>query len=160
MVAIADKLPGLFSKAVWFFEQNAWVKITGGDAAETGSGPGSYNIRNSVWHVNCCNPLVNGGGGWGIFNAVLGWQNSATYGSVIAYNVYWIFIIAGFLAMIFYEKHGHYPLMKPRSKTDEEAGSDSELDNRAGGAMVEHTAEKADLEEGQARSSTVRELTV
>ena len=29
-----------------------WNKITGGDAAETGSGPGSYDIRKTVWHVN------------------------------------------------------------------------------------------------------------
>jgi high-affinity iron transporter len=29
-----------------------WNKIIGGDAAETGSGAGSYDIRKSVWHVN------------------------------------------------------------------------------------------------------------
>lgn len=29
-----------------------WNKIVGGDAAETGAGPGSYDIRKSVWHVN------------------------------------------------------------------------------------------------------------
>lgn len=29
-----------------------WNSLTGGDAAETGSGPGSYDIRQSVWHVN------------------------------------------------------------------------------------------------------------
>lgn len=29
-----------------------WNKIIGGDAAETGVGPGSYDIRKSVWHVN------------------------------------------------------------------------------------------------------------
>jgi high-affinity Fe2+/Pb2+ permease len=27
----------------------------------------------SVWYVNRCNPELNGGGGWGIFNALLGW---------------------------------------------------------------------------------------
>lgn len=26
--------------------------MIGGDAAETGAGPGSYDIRKSVWHVN------------------------------------------------------------------------------------------------------------
>ena len=69
---------GLFSRAVWFFEAHNWNKITGGDAAETGSGAGSYDIRRSVWHVNCCNPELNGGGGWGVFNSLFGWQNSAT----------------------------------------------------------------------------------
>lgn len=29
-----------------------WNNILGGDAAEVGSGPGSYDIRKSVWHVN------------------------------------------------------------------------------------------------------------
>lgn len=46
--------------------------------------------------VQCCSPDLGGGGGWGVFNAILGWQNSATYGSVISYNVYWIFVMAGF----------------------------------------------------------------
>lgn len=49
-------------------------------------------------HVSqCCSPLDNGDGGWGIFNSLFGWQNSATYGSVISYNLYWVVVIAGFL---------------------------------------------------------------
>jgi high-affinity iron transporter len=43
---------GLFSKALGSFEQNAFNHLTGGDAAESGSGPGSYNIVKTVWHVN------------------------------------------------------------------------------------------------------------
>lgn len=43
---------GLFSRAVWSFEQQAWNKLVGGDAAEAGAGPGSYDIDRSVWHVN------------------------------------------------------------------------------------------------------------
>lgn len=43
---------GLFSRAVWFFQAQDWNNATGGDAAETGAGPGSYDIRQSVWHVN------------------------------------------------------------------------------------------------------------
>ncbi|CAN9119887.1 unnamed protein product [Alternaria alternata] len=87
---------GLFSKGVWNLEQNAWVKLAGEGAAEAGAGPGSYDIRKSVWHVNCCSPLENGDGGWGIFNSLFGWQNSATYGSVISYNLYWLVVIIGF----------------------------------------------------------------
>ena len=94
---------GLFSKAVWDFEINAWNHIIGGDASEVGSGPGSYDIRKSVWHVNCCNPELNGGGGWGIFNALLGWTNSATVGSVLAYNLYWILVIISFVLMRYFE---------------------------------------------------------
>lgn len=43
---------GLFSKAVWFFEAQQWNNAIGGDAIEVGSGPGSYDITKSVWHVN------------------------------------------------------------------------------------------------------------
>lgn len=43
---------GLFSRAVWYFEAQNWNNAVGGDAAETGAGPGSYDIDQSVWHVN------------------------------------------------------------------------------------------------------------
>lgn len=46
---------GLFSRAVWSFEQQQWNKLVGGDAAEAGAGPGSYDIDKSVWHVNVSN---------------------------------------------------------------------------------------------------------
>ncbi|RMZ92182.1 hypothetical protein DV736_g578, partial [Chaetothyriales sp. CBS 134916] len=105
---------GLFSRAVWYLEANDWNNLTGGDAAETGNGAGSYDIRRSVWHVNCCNPELNGGGGWGIFNALLGWQNSATYGSVISYCVYWIAVIIGFIFLRWAEKKGRLPWQKPK----------------------------------------------
>ena len=122
---------GLFSRGIWFLEADAWNKLTGGDAAETGSGPGSYDIRKSVWHVNCCNPELNGGGGWGIFNSLFGWQNSATYGSVIGYNVYWIFVILGFVLLRFKERKGRWPFMKakasaPATVQDKDSGSDDE----------------------------------
>lgn len=43
---------GLFSRAFWCFETQQWNKVIGGDAAELGDGPGSYDIDRSVWHVN------------------------------------------------------------------------------------------------------------
>lgn len=101
---------GLFSRAVWGFEQYIYNNQTGGDAAENGSGPGTYNIKLSVWHVNCCNPEIDSG--WDVFNSLLGWQNSATYGSVISYNMYWLFIIVTVLLMGYEEKHGHLPFLK------------------------------------------------
>ena len=119
-------MAGLFSKAVWDLEIHAWNRIIGGDAADVGSGPGSYDIRKSVWHVNCCNAEINGGGGWGIFNAILGWQNSATYGSVISYNLYWVAVIGWFWSMRYFEKHGHWPLMKPNPRYSDADGIDSD----------------------------------
>lgn len=43
---------GLFSRAVWDFEQAQWNKEVGGETQEFGAGPGSYDIDKSVWHVN------------------------------------------------------------------------------------------------------------
>jgi high-affinity iron transporter len=111
---------GLFSRGVWYFQNHQWGLMVGGDLSEAGSGPGSYNIRQSVWHVNCCNPKRHGGGGWGIFNSLFGWTNSATYGSVISYNMYWAAVIITFLAMRYNEVKGHWPLMKPKKGSDEE----------------------------------------
>ncbi|KAI1151112.1 iron permease FTR1/Fip1/EfeU [Nemania diffusa] len=102
---------GLFSRAVWYLENQQWNNLIGGDAAELGNGPGSYDIDKSVWHVNCCGPEYNGGGGWGIFNAILGWTNSATYGSVISYNLYWIAIMTSLVVMRYRELNGHWPLI-------------------------------------------------
>lgn len=132
---------GLFSRAVWYFENYEWSQIIGGDASETGSGAGSYDITKSVWHVNCCNPEMDGGGGWGIFNAILGWQNSATYGSVISYDIYWLVIICCFVAMRYHEKHGNLGALTPalscfglrKQKTESPAPSD--IEGSAGGVV-------------------------
>ncbi|ORY55097.1 iron permease FTR1/Fip1/EfeU [Pseudomassariella vexata] len=129
---------GLFSRSVWYFEQQKWNNIIGGDAAELGTGPGSYDIDKSVWHVNCCSPELNGGEGWGIFNAILGWTNSATYGSVISYNVYWIFVIAAFFIMRYREVKGHWPLKKSKHENSSEP---VEISSGArGNGIVEYTA--------------------
>ncbi|KAI0544229.1 iron permease FTR1/Fip1/EfeU [Xylaria curta] len=120
---------GLFSRAVWYFESQQWNNIVGGDAAELGTGPGSYDIDKSVWHVNCCSPELNGGGGWGIFNAILGWTNSATYGSVIAYNVYWIAIVIALGVMRYRELKGHWPLVA--GKKGSAASESSEVAERS-----------------------------
>lgn len=67
---------GLFSKAVWAFQENDFQQIVGASIDDTGgTGPGSYDVRGNVWHLDCCSPADSG---WQIFNGVLGWQNSAT----------------------------------------------------------------------------------
>ncbi|KIW88538.1 uncharacterized protein Z519_11107 [Cladophialophora bantiana CBS 173.52] len=102
---------GMFSKSVWSLQFHKFQLQVGGDVAEAGDGPGSYNIDQTVWHVNCCNPERDNG--WDVFNAVLGWQNTATYGSVISYNVYWIFIMLAITCMLYEERKGCLPLEKP-----------------------------------------------
>ncbi|OAL38886.1 hypothetical protein AYO20_01637 [Fonsecaea nubica] len=102
---------GMFSKAIWSLQFYKFAQKVGGDVAESGDGPGSYNIDQTVWHVNCCNPERDNG--WDVFNAILGWQNTATYGSVISYNVYWIFIMVAITCMLYEERTGALPLEKP-----------------------------------------------
>lgn len=82
---------GMFSKVVWDLQYYRFQLAVGSDVAEAGSGPGSYNIRETVWHVNCCNAETDNG--WDVFNAILGWENTGTYGSILAYNLYWAFIM-------------------------------------------------------------------
>ncbi|RMZ70830.1 plasma membrane iron permease [Pyrenophora seminiperda CCB06] len=135
---------GLFSKGVWDLEQNAWVKLAGEGVAEAGTGPGSYDIRKSVWHVNCCSPLENGSGGWGIFNSLLGWQNSATYGSVISYNLYWLVVILGFLFLGWKES---------KQSIAQEAGNASDSSSDRG-----EMAGKKGSSEGITVATTAREV--
>ncbi|OAP64269.1 hypothetical protein AYL99_00241 [Fonsecaea erecta] len=101
---------GMFSKSVWSLQFHKFAQQVGSDVAEAGDGPGSYNIDQTVWHVNCCNPEIDNG--WDVFNAILGWQNTATYGSVISYNVYWIFIMVSISFMLYEERTGALPLEK------------------------------------------------
>lgn len=99
---------GLFSKGVWQLELQDYVnKCNGQDMSEVGNGPGSYDISRSVWHVNCCNGETDGG--WMILTAIFGWTNSATYGSVISYIVYWLVLIFCIKMLMAEEKYGYIP---------------------------------------------------
>ena len=56
-----------------------------------GDGPGSFDVRGNVWHLDCCNPENNfDNDGWSLFSAIFGWTNSATIGSILAYVFYWL----------------------------------------------------------------------
>jgi high-affinity iron transporter len=93
---------GLFSKAIWSFQENAFNNLLGADVDDAGGdGPGSYDVRGNVWHLDCCNPETDMP--WGIFNAVLGWTNSATQGSVLSYVFYWVMVIVVLVYMKFKE---------------------------------------------------------
>ncbi len=81
-------------------------------------------------------------GGWGIFNAIFGWQNSATNGSVISYNLFWLVTILAFLAMAFNEKNGHWPLMKAKAVDRKGSQTDSGSEGDTGVASAEKTAGK------------------
>ncbi|VBB87781.1 High-affinity iron permease, putative [Yarrowia lipolytica] len=133
---------GLISRAVWYFQMYRFSLKTGGDVAEQGSGPGSYNVHEVVWHVNCCNPETDNG--WEIFNALFGWQNSPTYGSVIIYNLYWLCIIGAIFAMLFQEKHGYYPGFKWAKRFQKKEYSKEEIDemfHRAAATQINEAAQ-------------------
>lgn len=101
---------GLMSRGVWFLELEKYVRACGGmDVSETGSGPGSYDIANTVWHVNCCNGLTDGW--WMVANALVGWTNTATYGSVWSYIGYWVFVAVWLRIRLYDERHGRLPLI-------------------------------------------------
>lgn len=57
---------GLMSKAVGFFEQNAWNQVIGGEVAEEGGDVIGYKVTTAVWHVSWGDPEknTNGNGGW------------------------------------------------------------------------------------------------
>lgn len=107
----------------------------------------------SIPHTNpplqCCGPEAPGSEAWGILKAIFGWTNSATYGSVISYNVYWICVIIGFIVMRFHESTGRYPFMKAKSKTSD---SDSDLNSTSGGSHGGVVEAKAPVQE---KTSTV-----
>ena len=69
----------------------------------------------------CCNPLIGGGGGWGVFNSLFGWTNTATYGTVISYNLYWLVVILGFLGMRYQEATGVWPFQRRKTGASNEA---------------------------------------
>ncbi|THH31009.1 hypothetical protein EUX98_g3196 [Antrodiella citrinella] len=96
---------GLFSKAIGDFQENAFNDLLGADVDDTGGdGPGSYDVRGNVWHIDCCNPENNfDGDGWNIFNAIFGWTNSASIGTVLGYVFYWVAAVAVLIYLKFVE---------------------------------------------------------
>jgi len=61
-----------------------------------------------------------------IFNAILGWQNSATIGSVVSYCMYWLFVIVMFALLFWRElrqkkREAKYPLTDPEYRDEQEA---------------------------------------
>ncbi|KAI0092739.1 Ftr1 protein [Irpex rosettiformis] len=89
---------GLFSRAISAFQEHVFNHLLGtdvDDASAAGDGPGSYDVRGNVWHLDCCNPdNVFDNNGWQIFNAIFGWTNSATVGSILGYVFYWLAAMA------------------------------------------------------------------
>jgi hypothetical protein len=55
------------------------VHSVGGDAAEAGTGPGSYPLDGNIWHLDCCNPEdKTSGDGWAVLGSLIGWSNNGS----------------------------------------------------------------------------------
>lgn len=126
---------GLFSKGVWSLELQHFINSCGGqDVSESGDGPGSYDVYRSAWHVNCCNgERAEDGMFWMIFTAILGWTNSATFGSVISYNIYWMAIVSIFASLTYEERFGclpFFPLSWQKSRIEKRLRSENPYEPR------------------------------
>nr|CAL18215.1 hypothetical protein [Rhizomucor miehei] len=111
---------GLMSKAVGYFEQYAWNQVIGGEAAEEGGDVITYKVTTAVWHVSWGDPELNvdTNGGWQIFNAILGWNNTATIGTIVSYCGYWI-LVAIALVYMFYKERKRAIEKAERGEVDE-----------------------------------------
>ncbi|KAI9491561.1 iron permease FTR1/Fip1/EfeU [Zychaea mexicana] len=97
---------GLMSRAIGFIEQYEWNKVIGGESAEEGGDVIPYKVSTAIWHVSWGNPENNDGttGGYQIFNSILGWNNTATYGTILSYILFWLLVIAFLVYLYFDEK--------------------------------------------------------
>lgn len=99
---------GMASRAVFYLQMFQYIQKVGDAVAEGGDGPGSYDANNYIWHIDYANPEANSGGtGWGILNSLTGWNNTGTYGSILAYVFYWLFVIA-YLVYSFWQENRLY----------------------------------------------------
>ncbi|KAG0006933.1 high-affinity iron permease [Modicella reniformis] len=80
---------GLFSKAINAYEMDKWNKTVGGDADDAGS----FDPRINVWALSYGNPNDPNAGFAAFCNAVVGWNNIASIGTVVGYCVYWLVVI-------------------------------------------------------------------
>ncbi|KAG2222241.1 hypothetical protein INT45_010654 [Circinella minor] len=121
---------GLMSKAVGYFEQYAWNQVIGGEAAEEGGDVIAYKVTTAVWHVSWGDPELNvdSNGGWQIFNAILGWNNTATIGTIISYCLYWLLVAACLVYMFYKERNAAISKAKRGEFNNSEEG-DVALEN-------------------------------
>ncbi|KAJ2337529.1 high-affinity iron permease [Coemansia sp. RSA 2681] len=91
---------GLMAKSVGYFEENAFAKYAGADP----DAAGVIDVRVNVWALDYGNPEAKDNNGWGIFNAILGWTNVATFGTIISYCLYWAALAAYLVILGIHEK--------------------------------------------------------
>ncbi|KAF8984531.1 high-affinity iron permease [Entomortierella lignicola] len=86
---------GLVAKGVASFESYAWNKATNARSDDSGS----YDPRNNVWALNCCDPRANNQGFAQLMNALFGWNNIASIGTIVCYIGYWLVVVGALIYM-------------------------------------------------------------
>ncbi|KAF9995384.1 high-affinity iron permease [Entomortierella chlamydospora] len=86
---------GLVAKGVAAFETYAWTKATHAQSDDSGS----YDPRINVWALACCDPNANNQGFAQLMNALFGWSNVASIGTVVCYIVYWFIVMGALIYM-------------------------------------------------------------
>ncbi|PVU94304.1 hypothetical protein BB561_002654 [Smittium simulii] len=84
---------GMFASAIRFLESYTFGRKYSMDA-DAGY---VFELGKSVWALDCCNPNDPNEGGYQIFQALLGWTNNATIGSILGYISYWLIVISIYL---------------------------------------------------------------
>ncbi|KAJ1940912.1 high-affinity iron permease [Linderina macrospora] len=112
---------GLMSRGVNFLEMHMFAKYAGADP-DRGH---MVNVKQNIWVLDYGNPEIpTGGGGWKIFNAILGWNSLASYGTILSYCLYWAALIAYLLYLGFTEKKADRRIaIAAKEKSAEEVSS-------------------------------------
>ncbi|KAG0327163.1 high-affinity iron permease [Dissophora globulifera] len=86
---------GLVSKGVAAFESYVWTKATHAQSDDSGT----YDPRINVWALSCCDPNDNNAGFAQLMNALFGWSNVASIGSIVCYIIYWLAVCGALIYM-------------------------------------------------------------
>ncbi|KAI5067042.1 hypothetical protein GOP47_0017570 [Adiantum capillus-veneris] len=66
-----------------------------------------------LWKWSCCDP--EGNNVWSLLQAIVGWRNEATKGTLSAYILYWVFVLCTLLFLRFKWSREAEPEVKPQS---------------------------------------------
>ncbi|KAI1321027.1 high-affinity iron permease [Mortierella claussenii] len=140
---------GLVAKAVTAFEANTWNKLTDTQSDDAGT----FDPRVNVWGLNCCNPNDPNAGGWALLNALLGWNNVASIGTIVSYILYWLIVIAGLVFMKLRRQRRARQASMEANATDGQTFSNDYIVDDEKNSMPLHHDDKVQQNQGQDMSS-------
>ncbi|KAJ3154912.1 hypothetical protein HDU86_004431 [Geranomyces michiganensis] len=93
---------GLFTRAIRSFESEYWNRsllYPSGSGDDGDAPPIAY--KNSLWWLDCCDFRSNG---WSIFNALFGWNEKGSIGTVTGYCMYWVALSTWLIGIRIFER--------------------------------------------------------